>query len=147
MPFKIVTVPFDREKACFLEEELNKFCLNKSVLSHRAEFFQNTTGAYWSDFLEYEQVLRESAPGLPELNAAEQLLLKRLKEWRKQKAEEIGVPVYVICTNKQAVGLVKKAPRTIEALKAVEGFGKKKIENFGGELIRLVVDFYEAQNA
>ncbi len=117
MPFKIITVPFDREKACFLEEELNKFCLNKTILSYKAEFFQNCTGAYWSVFIEYEQVLEASDPGNYQLNAPQQLLLTRLKEWRKQKAEETGVPVYVICTNKQAIDLIKKAPKTIEAAK------------------------------
>ena len=146
MPFKIITVPFDREKACFLEEELNKFCLNKTILSYKAEFFQNCTGAYWSVFLGYEQVLEAGDPGNSQLNALQQLLLTRVKEWRKQKTEETGVPVYVIGTNKQAIDLVKKAPRTIEAMKSIEGFGKKKIESFEKELVSLIRDFYEAKN-
>ncbi len=45
MPFKIITVPFDREKACFLEEELSKFCLNKTIRFYKPEFFQDGRGA------------------------------------------------------------------------------------------------------
>ncbi len=56
------------------------------------------------------------------------------------------MPVYVVCTNKQALDLVKKVPNTIEALKSIEGFGKKKIESFGRELTSLIRDFYEARN-
>ncbi len=129
-----------------MEEELNKFCLNKTILSLKAELFQNGKGAYWSIFLEYEKVLEESGTDNSNLNAPEQLLLKRLREWWKQKAEESGVPVYVICTNKQAIDLIKKAPKTIEALKSIEGFGKKKIESFGKELVSLIRDFYAVNN-
>jgi hypothetical protein len=31
MPFKIITIPFDPEKECFLEQDLNDFCLNKKL--------------------------------------------------------------------------------------------------------------------
>ncbi len=91
-------------------------------------------------------MLEAGDPGNSQLNALQQLLLTRVKEWRKQKTEETGVPVYVIGTNKQAIDLVKKAPRTIEAMKSIEGFGKKKIESFEKELVSLIRDFYEAKN-
>jgi superfamily II DNA helicase RecQ len=146
MPFKIITIPFNREKGCFLEEELNKFCLNKTVRSYEAKFFQDGGGAYWSVFLEYEEVLEASGVDDFRLNDSQQLLLKRLREWRRKKAEDNGVPVYVICTNKQALELVKKAPKTIEALKSIEGFGKKKIESFGRELTTLIQEFYEVKH-
>ncbi len=47
-----------------MEEELNKFCLNKTIISYKTEFFQNGHGAYWSIFLEYEKVLEESGNNL-----------------------------------------------------------------------------------
>ncbi len=59
------------------------------------------------------------------MNAPQQLFFKRLREWRKQKAEEHGVPVYVICGNKQAVELIMRASKTIEALNSIEGFGQE----------------------
>ena len=90
-------------------------------------------------------MLEQNDPGNTQLDASQQLLFKCLREWRKQKAEDIRVPVYIICTNKQAMELVKKAPKTIEALKSIEGFGKKKIESIGRELTFLIRDFYEAK--
>jgi len=41
MPFKIITVPFDREKEASFEDEINKFCLNKKINHYRVEFFMN----------------------------------------------------------------------------------------------------------
>ena len=32
MPFKIITIPFEAGKDSFVEEDLNKFCLNKRIL-------------------------------------------------------------------------------------------------------------------
>ena len=145
MPFKIITVPFDAERVCFVEETLNAFCLNKTVVGYKAEFFQDGTGSYWTVFLEYKQVLEIGGKAEP-LSSEQLLLLKRLREWRKEKADETGVPVYVIYTNKQATELVKKGPKSLEALKAIEGFGKKKLESFGKELVGLITDFYEVKH-
>ena len=74
MPYKIITVPFDREKSCFLEEGLNAFCLNKTVVSHKPEFFQDGSGSYWTIFLEYEPVLETGAVEKDKLTDEQQLL-------------------------------------------------------------------------
>lgn len=37
MPFRIITVPFDPGTGCFPEEGLDRFCLNKRIVSSRAE--------------------------------------------------------------------------------------------------------------
>ena len=50
--------------------------------------------------------------------------------------------MFVICTNRQAFGAMKRAPKTLEALKSVDGFGKKKIDRSGQELVSLVGGFY-----
>jgi len=41
MAFRIITVPFVPEQEGFAEEALNEFCLNKKILSFKAEFFAN----------------------------------------------------------------------------------------------------------
>jgi superfamily II DNA helicase RecQ len=113
MPFRIITVPFDPGTGCLVEEELNRFCLNKRIVSSRAEFFTRHDGVYWTVFLEYEQVV-ENSSATDDFTDAQRLLFTRIREWRKGKAEELGVPVYVIRTNAQATEVVKRAPRTLE---------------------------------
>jgi len=39
MPYEIVTVPSDRAGEAFIPDDLNRFCLNKRILSRKIEFF------------------------------------------------------------------------------------------------------------
>ncbi len=77
--FKIITIPFDEGKECFLEDEVNKFCLNKIIKSFEAEFFQSRKGIFWTIFLECEPVLYESARSVG-LYSVDRLLFERLRE-------------------------------------------------------------------
>ena len=83
-------------------------------------------------------------PELSGLNEAETLLFEKLRVWRKEKAEQKGFPVYVICNNSQLKALVKDAPKTMEALKNIDGFGKKKLGDYGEEVIGIIKAFYAA---
>jgi len=76
-----------------------------------------------------------------ELNNA--VLYQRLREWRKAKAEAQGVPVYVIANNRQLLDLVRLPPRSVEALRQIRGFGKKRIARYGQELVALVAAFHD----
>ena len=127
--FKIIAIPFDRIKKAFDEELLNRFTLNKQVKSHRAEFFQDGEDAYWTVFLEYDPLLEKpperSVEGLDE---PQRMLLERIRVWRKERAAKDGVPIYIVGTNQEMVDVVKTRPASLEALKAVKGFGKGKID-------------------
>lgn len=141
--FKIITIPFDRNKKGFDEEALTKFILNKQVISHHVQFFQDGADKYWSIFLEYDPVL-EKAPEkeMDGLDEPQTILLERLRAWRKERAEKDGVPVYIIGTNKELVNIVKTVPTSLEALKAIKGFGKAKIQKYGKEITQIINAFY-----
>jgi superfamily II DNA helicase RecQ len=142
--FKIITIPFDRVHKGFNEEVLSKFILNKQVKFHRAEFFQDGEDAYWTIFLEYDPLLEKAAEReIERLNEPQRLLLDRLKAWRKEKGEKDGVPVYIIGTNRELADIAVQAPRTLEALKAVKGFGKGKLAKYGKEIIDIINAFYD----
>ncbi len=142
MPFKIITIPFDPEKECFLEECLNDFCLNKKLKQWKAEFFASAEKVYWTIFIEYDMVLEPEKTD-DSFSEPQRLLYNRLREWRKNKAQKNGVPVYIIATNTELKQLVVQAPTTIESLKNIKGFGKKKIERYGKEIINFIKTFYE----
>jgi len=143
MPIRIFTIPFDPEKELFSDEDLSQFLLNKYVKKLQSEFFQINDRAFWTVFIEYEAVVSSEKPASDDLNEAEQLLMKRLKEWRKDKAEKEGIPVFIIATNKQFIDVIKRAPRNLEALRDIHGFGKKKIDRYGGEIVKIIAAFYE----
>jgi superfamily II DNA helicase RecQ len=146
MPFKIIAIPYSEEEETFLEEELNNFCLNKKIRSYKTEFFVNNGHRpCWTVFIEYDNVLKQIKPEQA-LSESEKLLFKRLSEWRKERAAKDKIPGYIIATNAQLTELVKKTPKTIDALKSLRGFGSKKIERYGKEIIELIKNFYAPES-
>jgi len=141
--FKILTIPFDRTKKGFNEDGLNKFVLNKHVKSYSAEFFQDGEDKYWTVFLEYDPVFEKTSGKEAEgFDEGQKLLLERLKAWRKEKADKEGVPVYIIGTNREFADIVCIAPRSLEQIKTIKGFGNAKVSKYGHEIIEIIKGFY-----
>ena len=53
------------------------------------------------------------------------------------------MPVFLVARNRELLDLVKQAPKTVEALRDIRGFGKKKIERYGQEVLGMIRAFYE----
>lgn len=142
--FKILTIPFDRGAKGFDEEALENFVLNKAVRSYKAEFFRDGNDFYWTVLMEYDPLVKAARKSETEgLDESRKMLFERLKAWRKERAEKDGVPVYIVGTNKQLIEMVKNAPRTLEALKAIKGFGKGKTTKYGKEITDIITAFFE----
>lgn len=73
-------------------------------------------------------------------------LLGRLKEWRNMKAKETELPHYMILPQKTMVTLVNFVPQTTEALRSVKGMGKRKVEQYGEELLNIIISFCNEEN-
>ena len=147
MPVRIFTIPFDRASGCFFDDDLNRFLLNKRRADMKAEFFMVDGLPYWSVFVDYDPALDGETPPPDEgFDEAETLLLERLKHWRREKAQAQGVPVYIISTNSQITEVVRRKPRSMDALRGIRGFGKKKTERHGGELLDIVGAFLQPES-
>lgn len=81
---------------------------------------------------------QEGAKQIPSENQA---LADRLKAWRTEKFNTLNVPAYVILPQKALVELVKHQPYTATQLKAVKGFGKTRIAQFGEEILEIIVNY------
>jgi superfamily II DNA helicase RecQ len=143
MSVHIFTVPFDPKQQGFQDEDLRAFLSNKRVTKIRPRFFQVNGQAFWSVFVEYDSLLSVENRAVEGLNEPQRVLWQRLQEWRKETAEKGGIPVYIIATNKQLADVVRHAPRTLEALRQIHGFGHKKVGKYGQELITMITAFYE----
>ena len=144
MMFKIITMAFDPITKGFDEGVIRQFILNKKVISYKAELFQSGQDIFWTVFLAYDPLVEPTpAARLEDLTESQKLLFERLKAWRKERAEKDGIPVYIVGTNKEFVEIVKKAPKTLEALKTVRGFGQGKISKYGKEIIQIINGFFE----
>lgn len=65
-------------------------------------------------------------------------LYKELKKYRLDKSREEKVKPYFLYSNAQLEAIVKAKPRTIEELKAINGFGDVKCEKYGGDIVGIV---------
>jgi ribonuclease D len=73
------------------------------------------------------------AKGLPPPEVVERF--ERLRGWRKTRAEARKVEVQVIAPNSVLMAVAVSAPRTVEALAAVEGMDQFRVENYGSEML------------
>lgn len=67
-------------------------------------------------------------------------LLGRLKAWRQKKAEQSGVPLYLVCSNRTLEELAAARPQSRAALLEIGGIGQRKLEQYGRELLDLLAE-------
>lgn len=70
-------------------------------------------------------------------------LYEILKEWRNTKSAELRVPVFMVLPLKTMRALTNQLPSSEDELNGVHGFGKKKIETFGIEILDLLNAYRE----
>ncbi len=80
-------------------------------------------------------------PVMPELNIEDQKLFEQLHDWRRQRANELDVPAYVIFGDRvlRKIAIIK--PKIKTELKQIGGVGEHKLARFGDELLGLVNDY------
>jgi superfamily II DNA helicase RecQ len=143
MTYEIINIPLSPATKTFNTEELNKFCLNKKIITHKIEFFQQDNNTFWSVFIEYETILEPTGTATNSLTEAGKICFEELRRWRKETAEKEGIPPFVIAKNSHFVDIINKEVSTIEALKQVNGFGKKKVEKYGKDITGIITAFYK----
>ena len=81
---------------------------------------------------------RPSEPD-PDLSPPERARYEALRSWRNQYARRVGRPPYMVLTNRQAADIARRQPVTREQLGEVPGIGASRLEDFGDELLALLV--------
>ena len=69
-------------------------------------------------------------------------IIALLKKWRNQKAEESGVPEYMIFPLKTIHALAALTPGQAVDLRLIPGLGKRRTEKFGDEILGLMNAFW-----
>ena len=65
-------------------------------------------------------------------------LLAALRNWRAERAKDLGVPAYSLLANRSLEGIAATRPRSEEELLEVHGVGPAKLERYGEEVLELV---------
>jgi DNA helicase-2/ATP-dependent DNA helicase PcrA len=79
-----------------------------------------------------------SAVATFELSAADEPLLTKLIEWRRERARADGVPAYVVADNKTLAAIAVRRPADAAGLLAVPGIGQRKVAGYGDEILAIV---------
>lgn len=67
-------------------------------------------------------------------------LYQKLKTWRKAQAEEEKLPAFCIFSNEVLESIVKKRPQIKEELLNIKGFGEKKFEKYGKQILEIILE-------
>ena len=145
MRLSLITVALDPETGQFPAEPLD--AVPGDVLSVVEHFF-HFAGLPQLLLVVHHRV-RESgagrkAPGRPArtdpaaaLSPAARERYEQLRAWRRGRAEADGVPVFVICNNRQLATIARLGPTTKQALRQVEGIGERKAGRYGAAILAI----------
>ncbi|MEE4354792.1 MAG: helix-turn-helix domain-containing protein [Desulfatiglans sp.] len=92
-----------------------------------------------------EQGKKPPSPTYTESDIAHPELFQTLKKWRSHKAGEEEVAHYQVLHQRILIQIAVSLPDNIADLERIKGVGKKTIEKYGAELVKLVSDYREKQ--
>lgn len=65
----------------------------------------------------------------------------KLKEYRKTTAASKNIKPYIVFINKTLDELLEKLPTTKEELLSINGFEARKIQDYGDDILRIIIEF------
>jgi len=80
-----------------------------------------------------------AAPPVPAEANAE--LREYLREWRWSISRELGMPAYIVMHDTTLDELCKVRPSTLAELRGVSGFGDRKVERYGTQILETLKNF------
>jgi ATP-dependent DNA helicase PIF1 len=72
------------------------------------------------------------------------ILLNKLKQWRYDRAAVDQVPPYIIAHNAALIAVAMAPPKTPQQLLALPGFGSRKVEVYGSDILAIVTEHQES---
>src|SRR6266404_3284579 len=81
------------------------------------------------------------------LSGADAQLREYLREWRRNTARDLGVAAFVVLHDTALDALCAAKPSTLQALRGVSGFGDKKVERYGQEILDALQRFQNGERA
>ena len=83
----------------------------------------------------------------PASSSRDLALREFMREWRRSIAKRQGVPAYIVMHDTSLEELCRVQPRSVAALSTVTGFGERKIEAYGDQILAALADFERGARA
>ena len=69
-----------------------------------------------------------------------------MKEWRAGEAQMLVYPPYIVASNQLLVNIIKTNPKNVRELSQIRGMGKRKVRDYGEELLLILENFYDMKS-
>jgi len=165
MKCKTFTIHLQEETRNFEEAELNKFLERVAI---RQTFATLVRDEYWSVLIFYEDASRSAATAqiplqenfpaqIPAKQAAsktgetekpapapiiltpeQENKFNLLKQWRNDRANEDGLPPYMIAQNESLMQIAAARIEKVEDFLNIKGFGEKRAQKYGEEILNIL---------
>jgi ATP-dependent DNA helicase RecQ len=73
-----------------------------------------------------------------DLSIEDQEVLRRLQDWRRERADRDAVPAYVVAPNATLLEIARRRPADAAELVEIKGFGPTRVEKYGDEILAVV---------
>ena len=80
-------------------------------------------------------------------NEADSDLREYLREWRRARAKQDGIPAYVVMHDTSLAEICAMIPKSLLDLRRITGFGEKKTELYGAEILAALARFRSGERA
>jgi len=94
-----------------------------------------------------QRVMGEQLPVGTTLSVPYAQLREYLREWRRKTARDLGVAAFLVLHDTALDALCAAKPTTLQALRAVSGFGDKKVGRYGQEILDALQRFNKGERA
>ena len=78
-------------------------------------------------------------------NKARELVLEEdeplysfLRQKRKEIAQSLDVPSYIVFSDKTLIEMVNRKPRSLDEMRSISGVGQKKLSKFGNQFLEII---------
>src|SRR5690625_3844927 len=123
-------------------DNLSEFLSNKKLKRMQTAFVEADPN-YWSILTIYEAKPSSSSSKFSvtsedELSASDKEVYNYLKAWRRDKADQLNIPAFMICHNSELMSIAKARPKSPEELLQIRCFGEQKTTRYGEDIIVMI---------
>ncbi|MCO6453671.1 MAG: HRDC domain-containing protein [Pirellulaceae bacterium] len=157
MNIRVITLRYDSSLGGFPEQPLQQALASGEVLEVREYFFTHDGTPHLTLVLvmnragagQYQAATRSDSkkwedPG-DDLPAHLRPLYQTLRDWRNAQGKQNKVPSYVIMRNLQLAEICRLLPRSLEALRQIQGIGQATVKKYGQEILSLIPPDLQAE--
>lgn len=150
MQIRVVTLRYSEALQGFPEDSLSRVTFGREVLDVYEHFYVHGNVPHLTLVLRLGETrnFENAASYRPrdpnasnpedELPDSAKAVYRALKQWRNETAKSEGRPAYAIARNAQLAELARMAPKTVAAIKQVNGFGEGFAMRYGEKILTLL---------